>query len=224
MCSKEKNVKNISIIIIFGYLSLCPAMNVDFCVPAALFLVQVLCIVYVSHNKKKKRERKKIWSWNYLFLLQFSPYSLPPLPSLSFFPNTLEKVSSTGLTLGWDKLNVELRGQAGLGGQVKEGEGEQEEEEQQYALRRRLAPKWDFGCQDSNGEKASPHLFTFLFPSPGLSPDKESPPIPLLQLGLFLPGPGAEDEAVGFFLISICPSWPTLGTQHPALEQWTRWE
>lgn len=68
--------------------------------------------------------------------LTFSILSLSPL---TFSPNTLEKVSSTDLTLRWGELDVELKDQDGLGGQVKEG-GEEEEEEEQYALGRILAP------------------------------------------------------------------------------------
>lgn len=63
-------------------------------------------------------------------------------------------------------------------------------------------------------------LIPLLPPRPGLGPDPNSAPVPLRQLGLFLPGAGAqdEDEAMVCFLISTCPSWPTLGTQHPALD------
>lgn len=87
-----------------------------FCVPAALFLVQVLCIVYVSHNKKKKD--KNIWSWNDLFFLQHPPPFSPP-PYAPFL--TLWKRSPPLTWLwGWGATDMELRGQAGLAGQVKE--------------------------------------------------------------------------------------------------------
>lgn len=54
---------------------------------------------------------------------------------------------------------MELKDQAGLGGQVKEG-GEEEEEEEQYALWRNLAPsKVSFWMPGSQwGESISPHI------------------------------------------------------------------
>lgn len=59
--------------------------------------------------------------------------------SLNLLSQHSGKGSSTDLTLRWGELDVELKDQDGLGGQVKEG-GEEEEEEEQYALGRILAP------------------------------------------------------------------------------------
>lgn len=77
-----------------------------------------------------------------------------------------------------------------------------------------LQTKWVSKYQDPNGKEESPHLLTFLLLSLRLGPDKESAPVPLPQPGLFLPR--TEDETMGGFLVSTCPLWSTLGTQHPA--------
>ena len=207
-CARKKNnVKNISIIIIFGHSSLCPAMNVDFvsrqqlCFWSKYFVLYTWVII-------KKMEKKNIWSCN--DWLDFSP-SYPcflPLPSLPFC-NILLKVSSTDLTWVWGALTLrkveDLRGLAGLGGQVKVGRWAGGEG------RRAECPWENTGSKQSGlvdarvpmGRKHLLHSSIFFLLALGWAQIKNlPPPMPLQQLGLFQPGAGAKDEAMWFLLIS----------------------
>lgn len=146
--------------------------------------------------------------------------SSPPHPFFHPFFVTLWK-RSPPLTWLWGVgggAHVECRGQAGLGGQVKGGN--EEEEEEQYALGKTLAPNkvgfWMPGSQW--GESISP-LIHLTPPQPWAGPRQRICPHALPKARLFISRAGAEEEALRFFLIATCPSWPTLGGQHPPLEQ-----
>lgn len=128
------------------------------------------------------------------------PHDLSSVPSSSFSLNTLEEVSSTDLALGVKggglMTRVELRGQAGLGGQVEGG-------------RRRgggrapwLQTKWVSGCQDPNGEKAPPLYPPYSSSALGWAQTKNLPH-DLPKARPFTSRAGAEDEAMRSFHISL---------------------
>lgn len=151
-----------------------------------------------------------------------SPNSVLLLPSLSSSAKPVEKVSATDLWGGgahverrlgvervvWAERAGERWGRCRGGGRRAVCS--------KCALGRNLAAN-TVGFWVPMGRKRLPTYSPSSSSASGLGPDKESVPMPLPQLGPFLPG--AKDEAGGPFLISTCPSWPTLGTQHPALEQ-----
>lgn len=159
-------------------MSLCPAMNVDFCVPAALFLVQVLCIVYVSHNKKK-REREKIFEAGITCFYSSAPpilYALyPPYPS---FPTLWKR--SPPLIWFWGGRNSmwSWEGRLGWEGRWKRGEVKRRRKKSSLLLGDAWLQSEILDARIPMGRKHLPTYSPSSSPALGWAQTKNLPPYP----------------------------------------------
>lgn len=129
------------------------------------------------------------------FFLQNLLPRICPLPVLILFSQSSGKGLLHGPGFGVEgcRTHVELRGQAGLGGQVKGGRRTGGGRALCSGEKPWLQTQWVSGCQDPKwgkwGETTSP-LIHLTPPQPWAGPRQRICPMPFPKLGLLFPGLG----------------------------------